>query len=79
MPYILNLIIFTVRKKVTDRGKERQKPFGPGFLDIGNFSIGRSLRISEGEDRGNSPEYTNLLFPVSLNLLLYFFIYCASR
>lgn len=25
-----------------DRGKERQKPFGPGFLDIGNFNIGRS-------------------------------------
>lgn len=58
-------------KKMTEaRGKERQRQFGPGFLVIANFNIGRgSLRMREGQDKGNSPEYMNLLLPASLNFL----------
>lgn len=69
MAYILNL------PNNSHSDEERQRQFGPGFLVTGNFNIGRRLlRISEGEDRGNSPGYTNLLFPDSLRLCLYLFI-----
>lgn len=55
--------------------EERQRQFGPGFLVTGNFNIGRGvLKICEGEDRGNSPGYMNLLFPLSLSLFLDLFI-----
>lgn len=68
-----NLVILMKKKKNRDRGKESYRLSGPGFLVTGNFNIGgRRLRTSEGEDRGNSPEYS-LLSPVSLNLSIYLY------
>lgn len=54
-----NNLVILMKKNNRDRGKESYRLSGPGFLVIGNFNIGgRRLRTSEGEDRGNSPEYT---------------------